>query len=114
MTLGSLPTNDVSPQADSSSADDADLEEQFLVKFQLQVQSSQESYAARVIGAEHICIYFIICMAVQKVTMQPLSEYFANTPFLCLQIHFSDFLRWLESFECRIGMTNFGIYLWYP
>jgi hypothetical protein len=43
MTLGSLPTNDVSPQADhSGSADDAELEEQFLVKFQLQVLSLQD------------------------------------------------------------------------
>ncbi|XP_024370886.1 SNF1-related protein kinase catalytic subunit alpha KIN11 isoform X1 [Physcomitrium patens] len=42
MTLGSLPTSEISPVTDSSPLEDAELEEHFVVKFQLQLYKTRE------------------------------------------------------------------------
>lgn len=52
MTLGSLPTSEISPVTDSSPLEDAELEEHFVVKFQLQVQHLQKSHVAIFLGSD--------------------------------------------------------------
>ena len=107
MTLGSLPTNDVSPQADhSGSADGAEVEEQFLVKFQLQVLSLQDFiYCNGHRSIAHLHLFYHFCGSSEG------DVAFAHSAhsFSYYQNVLVIFLNWLESFEFHLETANFGM-----
>ena len=98
MTLGSLPTNEVSPRADSCSTYDAELEEHFSVKFQLQVQNLQEVLCCNGRRCRaHLRLFHNFLGTSKADTAFAHSEVCAHS-FSCLQIHFGDFHQMIRNF----------------